>query len=282
MNETRHAGTAVITGATSGVGKAMATGLSRMGYSLILPVRNTDKAMALKDTLEKKHGNYNIHLVKCDIASLESVRSAAEDIKRKCTRIDILSLNAAILSMKMELTKYGLESIIGVNYFAHFLLVNQLLDLLKKSAPARVVTVTGGLSMLQNISIDFNDLQSEITFNPLLATVRSATAKTMFAVELAERLKGTGVTSTAFHPGLVKTELSRNLPGPLKALFRFGNIFLSSKCRNGIFAATADELNGITGKMIENKKVLEFEPKGHTKDDFAKLWEISEKITGLK
>lgn len=200
----------IITGANTGIGKQTAIDLARRGAKIYLACRNFDKCEEARKEIIELTGNKNVFNRELDLSSLESVRTFSEKFLKEENRLDILINNAGIMICPKSLTKDGFETQIGVNHMGHFLLTNLLLDLLKKSSPSRIVV----LSSLAHIAgyIKKDDLNSEKSYNRILAYGQSKLANILFTRHLATKLNGTGVTIYCVHPGSVNTELMRHVP----------------------------------------------------------------------
>ena len=272
----------LVTGGTSGVGKAIATGLAELGADVTILSRNQEKGDSVAEEIRQKTGNPHVQPAVADLSSLASVRAFADRFRRERSVLHVLSNNAAVLPMRREMTEDGLETILAVNYLSHFLLTNHLLDLLKASAPSRVLTVSGGPGIIRWGRFRLEYLGSERRFHPLLTTIRVAAMKVAFSYELARRLKGTGVVSNTFHPGSVKSHLERHLPQPLR--FMVGlveSLFFTDACPMGVHLASAAELEGVTGQYFSGMETIAFQPRWLTDDLLRGLWERSAEFANL-
>ena len=284
--------TVLVTGANTGIGKETALDLAKRGARVIMACRNLHKAeKALKEIVQKS-GNKNIVAKRLDLASLKSVREFAEDVNKNEARLDVLINNAGLLFMNDKTiirTEDGFETHMGVNHLGHFLLTNLLLDLLKKSAPSRIVVVS---SMTHNswgfttTGFNFENMNGEIDYKPHEAYGQSKLANILFTRELARRLDGTGVTANSLHPGVIKTDIfDRNLSTfqsiTINYIFpHFGKTAFEG-AQTTIHLAVSEELDGVTGLYFADCK--EKRPGETALDDQAakKLWEVSAKLVGL-
>jgi NAD(P)-dependent dehydrogenase (short-subunit alcohol dehydrogenase family) len=217
-----------------------------------------------------------------DLSSQESIRNLVDEFRRSYSSLHVLLNCAGIILYKRELTLDSIERVFATDYLSHFYLTNLLLDLIIKSAPSRVITVAGNPLYIKRVPIYFDDLQLERGFTWIRAARQALAARVVFTYELSRRLSGTGVTVNAFHPGLVKTNVHRNLPWYIKIPFGLLQPFLSMSCETGVYLASSPEVEGITGKIFVRKKPIEFKPLWYTPHVGSRLWEISEKLTGLK
>ncbi|KAJ8023114.1 Retinol dehydrogenase 13 [Holothuria leucospilota] len=283
--------TVLITGANTGIGKMTAIDLARRGAKVILACRNLDKAKSAKEEIIKASNNSNVSIVELDLASLESVRKCAEKINKEEERLDILINNAGVMACPRWETKDGFEMQLGTNHLGHFLLTNLLLDLIKKSAPARIINV----SSLAHVwgDIHFDDLMLKENYSPFKSYSQSKLANVLFCKELAKRLEGTSVTTYALHPGTVDTELGRYIPSsiPLAALIlsilypvlTFLLIKTSEQGAQTSIHCAVDEQAGLqTGLYYSDCAVNKPAPKGNDADMAKKLWEVSAELVGLE
>jgi NAD(P)-dependent dehydrogenase (short-subunit alcohol dehydrogenase family) len=186
-----------------------------------------------------------------------------------------------VRSRRVE-TPDGLELTLAVNHLAPFLLTNLLLDLLKKSAPSRVITVSS--EARRGASIDFDDLQSERRYRGFSVYGMTKKANILFTYELAERLEGSGVVANCLHPGAVSTNFARNNRGPIALFFRLFKPFMRSPEQGAdtlVYLASAPEIGELNGKYLTDRK--EISP-AEPRDEAAqkRLWEVSEELTNLK
>lgn len=274
--------TCLVTGGSSGVGKATAMGIAELGASVVIVCRNRDRGMQAVEEIKKKTGNPDITLMSADLSSRDAIRKLADDFRRKYSSLHVLLNCAGIILYKREVTRDGIERVFAIDYLAHFLLTNLLVDLLKKSAPSRVITVGGNPLYIRNASISLNDLQLERGYRWMRAARQAFAARVVFTYELARRLSGTKVTANAFHPGFIRTNIHHSLPWYMRLPLNLLQPLLSRSCETGVYLASSPEVEGITGRVFVKKKPIEFEPSWYTPEVGLVLWEISEKLTGLK
>ena len=202
--------TAIITGANTGIGLETAIDFAKRGCRVILACRNVEKGQAAVEKVkERANVSEDVIFVQLDLASLQSVRKFAAEILEGEAHIDLLINNAGVMMSPYTLTNDGFELQFGVNHLAHFLLANLLLECMKESPEARIVN----LSSLGHRfgKINFDDLKSERSYNPLTAYGQSKLANILFTYQLAKRLEGTSVSTYSVHPGSVRTELGRHI-----------------------------------------------------------------------
>ena len=291
--------TAIVTGANTGIGKETVVDLVRRGARVIMACRSLKKGEAAKKDVVERTGSNNVIVKHLDLASLSSVRAFAENINKNEGRLDILVNNAGVSNPK-EFTKTedGFEMMMGVNHFGHFLLTNLLVDLLKKSAPSRVVVVSSmghreilgdsGLAVVE-IGLHFDNINSEISYEGSSVYGKSKLANILFTKELARRLKGTGVTANSLHPGVFSSQLllQHHKVYPLllqyisKLFIRIFGKTVEEGAQTQIYLAVSEEVEGVTGLYFADCK--ETEPSKNAQDDVVakKLWEVSAKLVGL-
>jgi NAD(P)-dependent dehydrogenase (short-subunit alcohol dehydrogenase family) len=268
----------LITGSTSGVGKAITTGLARLGATVVMLCRDRQKGTKIAEEIKNLSGNDRIDVMTADLSIQASIREFADEFRYKYNSLHVLSNNAATFPMHREVTSDGIEKIFATNYLSHFLLTNLLLDLLKKSAPSRVITVSGGPKILRHGKIDFDNIHLEDKFHPFRATLQAAFAKVVFSFELARRLRNSGVTSNTFHPGLVKSELARDFPWLLKPFICIAELLMSRECRTGVYLASSPEVEKVTGKFFVRNNPIEFQYRNYENDLQSRLWQLSDQL----
>lgn len=274
--------TCLVTGATAGIGKETALALARMGARVIIVGRNSGKTAAVAAEIQAQTGNSQVEFLLADLSVQADVRRLAEAVKSRCTRLDVLVNNAGGIFPKRELTRDGYEMTFAFNHLGYFLLTSLLLDLLRQSAPARVVSVSSGAHVPARIN--FQDLMSERRYTPMRAYGQSKLANILFTYELARRLEGTGVTATCLHPGVVATNFGN--ASPLIGWFYrlFGRFMLTAAegADTAVYLASAPEVEGVTGKYFVKRKEARSNAESYKLDVARRLWQVSEELTGLK
>ena len=260
------------------MGRAAALGLARLGARTVLLSRDAERAEQTRRELIAATGNERIECLQADLADSSSVRSAAQAFEDRYQRLDVLMNCAGVLYPKRKVNVEGVEMTLAVEFLGHFLLTNLLLDLLKHSAPARVLTVTGNAGPLRFARIHFGDLQLEESYSPLKAKLQAELAKALFSMELARRLEGSRVTSNAFHPGLIRSRVIRNLPLLLRIPASIGMVVLGRETGTGVYLATSEEVEGVSGRFFErigDERALPVDGEAA-----CRLWEIGESLVG--
>lgn len=272
----------LVTGANSGIGKATAEGLAGMGATVVMLCRDRGRGESAREDVARKTGSGTVDLIIADLGSLKAVRDAAEAFKAHYDRLDVLINNAAIVPRKREVTADGFEAQFGVNHLAPFLLTNLLRDVLTRSAPSRVVNVAS--TVHHGATLDFNDMQSEKGYSAIRVYGRTKLANVLFTYELARRLEGTGVTANCLHPGVVRTNILRDLPGPLRAAAKAASLFFlgpEKGAQTTLYLAASPDVEGVTGKYFDQGKEAKSSPASYDREAAARLWEISARLAGL-
>jgi retinol dehydrogenase 12 len=270
----------VVTGATSGIGKAAAAALARLGATVVMVGRDrgrTEAAAAQIAAVSASPPRAEI----ADLASLEQVRGLASRLAG-LDRIDVLINNAGLVLGERRITPDGAEHVFAVNHLAPFLLTNLLLPKLTGSAPARVVTVTSDAHSAARL--DLRDPNLEHGWDSWRSYANSKLANILFTRELARRLDGTGVTANCAHPGVVRTGFGRESRPLLKLGITIARPFMLSPERGAetiVYLASSPDVAGQTGGYYVKRQRRE--PSAAARDDTAarELWELSEKMTGL-
>jgi len=269
----------LVTGANSGIGKATALGLARLGGTVVMACRSATRGEAARQDVVRDSGNSSVYLEIVDLASEESTRSFAEEFQRKYPRLDVLINNAGVYTAHREVTPDGLERTFEVNYLSGFLLTHLLLDLLKKSAPSRIVNVSS--SAHSGGTIHFDDLQGEQRYGGFGAYGQSKLAQVLFTRELARRLEGTRVTVNACHPGVIRTNLGM---GGTSAVVRFVRLFFKGPekgAQTPIYLAVSPEVERVTGQYFANKHVREPSRAAQDPDVARRLFDVSAELAHL-
>ncbi len=263
----------IITGATSGIGKEAAVEISRKGYTLVLPVRNQEKAKAVKNEIRERTGNDDVVLMDCDLASLESVRSFAKAYLKRFDRLDVLIHNAGIWESKRKESKDGIELTFAVNHLAPFLMTYLLTDLLIASAPARVINVSSEAH--RQGKIRFDDLEGKRKWTSFGSYAQSKLANILFTRELSRKMNGAGVTVNSLHPGVVNTHLFDNFPPFLASIFRLFMITPEKGARTTVHLATSPDLQNTTSSYFAKSKIKQAAKQALDDEAAKKLWEAS-------
>ncbi|XP_041353528.1 retinol dehydrogenase 13-like [Gigantopelta aegis] len=279
--------TVIVTGANSGIGKETCLELARRGAKVIMACRNLESCEQAKAEIVLETANHSIHCRRLELASLASIRAFAKYINANESHLEVLINNAGIMGCPKSLTEDGFEMQLGVNHLGHFLLTNLLLDLLKKSAPSRIITVSSIAHKWGDIH--FDDLNSVKHYDPRAAYEQSKLANVLFTIELAKRLEGTGVTANCLHPGIVNTDLSRHMSisksvvsgGILSPLKWFIMKTPIQGAQTTLFLAIDPSVEKVSGKYFSDMHVKDIALQAKDEAAAKRLWAISEKWTRL-
>jgi len=278
----------LITGANSGIGKETTRALAKKGATIIMAFRHLEKAEPVGEMIQRESKNPNIKVIKLDLASLESVRSFTQEFKPRYQQLNVLINNAGVFCMKREETEEGFELTMGVNHLGHFLLTHELLPLLKKTPEARIINLSSDAH--SSADLDLEDLHfKRRKYSGIKAYGASRLATVFFTQELAERLKEKDITANSLHPGHVDTNMW-DLWGPERKWYQsiangMIKLFLISAeegAQTSIYLASSNEVKGITGKYFAKKKMKAASKKCSNIKLQKELWQLSERLTGIK
>jgi NAD(P)-dependent dehydrogenase (short-subunit alcohol dehydrogenase family) len=272
----------LITGGTSGIGKAAATALAAMGAEVVVAGRNKERGEAAVGEIRRESRSEKVSLMLADLAVQAEVRELADKFKARYDRLDVLVNNAGLIQSRRTETPEGIELTLAVNHLAPFLLTNLLLDLLKSSAPSRIITVAS--EARRQAEIDLDDLQSERRYRAFPVYGMTKLANILFTYELAARLRKTGVVANCVHPGGVNTDFGNNNRSLGILLFRAIKPFMRTSQRGAdtvIYLASSPAAGEMSGKyLMDRKEVSPAQPRD--KGLQQRLWEVSEELTNLE
>ncbi len=271
----------LVTGGTGGIGKATALGLARMGADIALTGRDRERTAAAAHEIRSAGGGLVVEFV-ADLSAQSEVRRLAEEVLERLP-IDVLVNNVGGYWHTRRLTADGLEHTFALNHLAPFLLTHLLLDRLKQSAAARVVTVSSNAHAMGRI--DFDDLQGERSYSGSRAYDQSKLANVLFTYELARRLRSTSVTANALHPGVVSTSFGAEDPaGIQRLLVPLIRPFMKSPAQGAkttVHVASAPELENVSGQFFANSKPKRSSKSSYDEGTAARLWQVSADLVGI-
>ena len=291
MNSSMDGKVCLVTGATSGIGRATAHSLAARGARVVIVGRSPEKTAAVVAAIQQATGNQAVEGLLADLSSQRQVRALAAQVRQdgRYPQIDVLVNNAGGVFAARQETEDGLEMTFAVNHLAYFLLTNLLLGNVQAAArahgEARIVNVSSRAH--QRVpGLDFDDLQSKRHYQMFPVYGASKLANLLFNSELARRLAETGsrVTTNAMHPGLVHTGFGSN---NRRWYMRLAYVFLNRVGRTPeqgadtlIYLATAPELAGVTGQYFYERQPLAPSAAARYPEAARRLWQVSEQLTG--
>lgn len=266
--------TVLITGATDGLGRAVAQHAAEAGATVLMHGRNAEKGARVLEEIKSASGNESIFYYNADFSSLEEVKRLSDEIIANHNALHVLINNAAIGggpkgSIQRELSKEGYELRFAVNYLSHFLLTQKLLPLLTVSAPARIVNV----SSVGQSPLNFDDLQAEQKYDSFDTYCKSKLAQIIFGFELAEKIQGSGVTVNSLHPAsLMDTNMVHQFFGRVAATVEEGAKVVAH-------VAFDEEVKEVTGAYFNQMRQARANAQAYDLTARKKLWQSSEELT---
>ena len=272
----------MITGANSGIGKAASLALANMGATVVMVARNKERGEAARAEIVRESGNSSVDLLLADLSSLESVRQLATEFQKQYPKLHVLINNAGLFNQRRHVTTDGYENTFATNYLAPFLLTNLQLDLVKASAPSRIINVSSVGHY--NGHINFDDLDLEKEYGGWKAYGQSKLALVLFTHELARKLQGSGVTVNAVHPGTVATNIWTRPFGPAGFITALPKLFMASPEKGAetiVYLASSRDAQSLSGEYLEKLKVKKSSDESYNEEIAQRLWDVSAKLTHL-
>ena len=281
----------VVTGANSGIGKATATELARLGARVVMVCRDEGRGREaqaeIRAAARTAHPSREdvVDLCIADLSVLEEVYHLGETLRADHNRLDVLVNNAGVFLDSFEETADGLEATFAINHLAPFLLTHLVLPRLRETAgragEARIVTVSSEAH--RGVSMNFDDLNAEKSYNPLQAYARSKLANILFTHELSRRLQDDGVVANAVHPGIVNTNIWRGSGWISRIARLFSWLYKRPEegARSVVHLAASPDVEGVTGQYFKETEVVNPSPEAYDEKVEARLWKISRELTGL-
>jgi NAD(P)-dependent dehydrogenase (short-subunit alcohol dehydrogenase family) len=274
--------TILVTGANQGVGKAAAIALAKQGADLTIVSRSEDKGRAAAADIEAAGGGRPVDLIVADLSSRAEVHRVAAEFRARHARLDVLVNNAGVYVPERHVTVDGLEETLAVNHLAYFILTRLLVDLIKASAPARIVNTSSDAHGRGKMRWD--DLQfARHRYSAWRAYSQSKLMNLLFTYELARRLEGSGVTANALHPGVVASGFGRTYPGPMALLYKvFGPFMLTPEqgARTTVHVASSPDVEGVSGAYFARSRPARSNAASRDEASQHRLWTISEELAG--
>lgn len=283
--------TIIVTGANSGIGKAAAIKLAKLGATLVMACRSAERGEQAREEVCRKASSDKVDLLLVDLASLASIRQFVQAFQAKYRRLDVLIHNAANFDHRLKkpiLTEDGIETIFATNHIGIFLMTHLLLDTLKASAPSRIITVASkGLVMYPFLDIEFDNLNGERKFSTQHAYYHAKLAQVMYTYEIAERLKGTGVTANCVRVTNVAIPDDRisHLPGWVQKIYKIKrsmSISPEQQAETYVFLAADPSVAEISGGYWdENNHQVQSNRNAYNKTTWKRLWQESARLAGI-
>ena len=274
----------MISGATAGIGAVAAREFACLGATVVGVGRNPEKCTATAANIQDETGNRRVEYLVADLSSQAQVRQLAAVFTAKYTRLDVLVNNAGAYFSKRQESIDGIEMTLALNHLNYFLLTNLLVDTLKASAPARIVSVSSNAHQVGHIN--FADIEGRRRYLSWPAYGQSKLANVLFTYELARRLDGGGVTATTMHPGFVASNFGHNNQDLMGWGTRLAQKIAGHSPEQGahtmIYLASSPEVEGVTGKYFVDEKAVPSSPATYDEGTARCLWELSAAMTSPK
>jgi NAD(P)-dependent dehydrogenase (short-subunit alcohol dehydrogenase family) len=268
----------LITGGTNGIGLEAARALARMGAKIVIVGRSASKTAAAVGDLQATTGG-QIDSLLADLSLVAETRALADAFKARYDRLDVLVNNAGAFFDARQVTAEGFEQTFALNHLSYFALTEGLRDILRDSAPARVVNVSSDAHRVG--ALDFDNLQGERGYQGFRAYGRSKLMNIMFTYELARRVAADGITTNALHPGFVRTGFGQNNNGLVKLGLSIAQLFALTPVQGAattIHLASSPEVAHVTGKYFVRSKAVASSKESYDAAAWARLWALSEDL----
>ncbi len=276
--------TVLVTGANTGIGLEAAAELAGMGADVVITARDPAKGSAAVTEIRRRHPGANVEPMELDLSRLDDVRAFAAAFRESHDRLDVLVNNAGLMLGERSVTQDGNETTFQVNHLGPFLLTHLLLDLVKASAPARIVNVASAAH--RGGRLDFTDLRRERSYAGMRVYATTKLCNILFTHELARRLEGSGVAANALHPGTVRTGFGQD--GDAKGFMRIGMALVrpfilspAGGAKTTIYLASSPDVEGKSGGYYQRSHASR--PSARARDDETarRLWEVSAQLVGI-
>lgn len=267
----------LVTGATSGIGKAIAFDLAKTGEIVLLVARDSEKLNATHQQIMREIQNPNVQFLTCDLSSIGAIRNFVIHLQSKFEKVDVLINNAAVVTRERQVSIDGHEMMFATNHLGPFLLTNLLFHLLSVSGSARILNITAPSTN----QINFTDLQSLENFKYLDVFGATKMMNLLFTFELARRLEGTGITCNAVHPGLARSGLMHESSGILRLLSWTSSVSPERLSKDIVRLAILPEFADLNGKLMHKGKEIKPAPYALNEQVQKHLWQVSLELTGL-
>jgi NAD(P)-dependent dehydrogenase (short-subunit alcohol dehydrogenase family) len=273
--------TVLVTGGNQGIGRATAVALARKGARVVLVARSEEKGQRAVADVQAATGSKEVELLVADLSSLEQVRHAAAEFKRRHDRLHVLVNNAGVVVPSRRVTIDGFEETFAINHLAYFLLTRELLDVLHAAAPARIVNVSS--TAHASARMQWDDLQfAQQPYLQWRAYAQSKLANVLFTYELARRLDPSKVTANVLHPGVIASGFGQTYGGATAFFVRLAHPFFGTPeagARTSVYLASSADVAAVTGRYFAKCKAVKSSADSYDQAAQKKLWALSEEMT---
>ena len=274
--------TILITGSTHGIGEAAAKALAAQGHQVIIHGRSAARCQEVIEQIKLQTGNADLIYLTADLSEMSQVRQLARQVKERFTRLDVLINNAGNFFLSRQTSPDGFEMTWAVNHLSYFVLTLNLLDLLKASAPARIVNVSSNSHFGARLDCDPLTGLEKRPYMSWKAYGRSKLANVLFTYELHRRFDDLGITANALHPGLVRTHIWDKFGFLSQWVTRF---YLSKRsltseegAQTSVYLAASPEVEGVSGKYFYRCQAVDSSRESYNVNEARRLWEAGEKL----
>ncbi len=273
----------VVTGASSGIGKASAAGIAALGAHTVLVSRTEKRGRKAMDEIARRTPGVALDLLVADLSTISAVRGLADEFRSRYDRLDVLFNNAGILTARRKVTADGFEEQFFVNYLSYYLLTGLLFETLRTSARSRIINMTS--SSHSSGTVDFHDLQMTRNYRGWQQYANTKLMSMVFTYALARRIEGTGVTANCLHPGVIHTNLLRNFSSILNLLFHALQRFFKQPedgAETPVYLAASPEVGDVSGKYFRYCRPMDTTAESNDRNVQERLWTESERLTGFR
>jgi NAD(P)-dependent dehydrogenase (short-subunit alcohol dehydrogenase family) len=270
----------IVTGATNGIGLVTAHELARTGATVVLVGRDHKRIESAFAQIRAELPDSKLDSFVADLSRISEIQLLAQHINQNFQRVDVLINNAGAFFPSRQLSADGIEMTFALNHMAPFVLTNLLLNLMRASAPTRIINVSSAAH--QGAVMDFDDFQFANRYSGWKAYAQSKLANLLFTYELADRLQDADITVNALHPGFVKTGFAHGNPSLFTTFFgalqKYFAVSPEHGAQTSIHLATSPAVNNITGRYFVNKQPVASSRVSYDYTARRKLWDLSSKL----
>ena len=275
----------LLTGATRGIGRACASAVASSGATLVVTGRSQSRLDSLIDELRAVEGCGEVSGLLADLAIQDEVRALADEFKSRHDRLDVLINNAGAIFSSRQESADDIEYTWALNHNGYYLLTTLLSDLLRASAPARIISTASAAHEMGKMVFDDLQYDNRRYGSGWSSYCQSKLANILFTRELSRRLEGTGVTANCIHPGFVSTGFGKNNGALMRFSMLISRPVQRSPTRGAeslVWGALSEEAEGVTGEYLYNCKPKKPTRRARSDEDAARLWSLTEEMTGTE